>query len=116
MIEKHVTSLEWSKKLKELGVKQKSIFYYDDKDELHYGKSIFSKTSAFLSSELDAVLPEYTDKGRYSCGKADEEYYCCYDRAAKGKIIFDKNGQDAKAAMLCYLIENGIVKVEEVGR
>jgi len=64
MNEKHVTSLKLSKKLKELGVKQESEFYWDSKrKKLYFGKKEwFEKVdyiySAPLSSELDEILPK----------------------------------------------------------
>lgn len=73
MIKNHVTTLETSKHLKELGVKQESEFawfklYGKDKYELDYVKSTIEPyenkelhpddfISAFLSSELGEMLP-----------------------------------------------------------
>lgn len=93
MIEKHFTSLELSKKLKELGVPQKSEFYWlrgaDPKEGIWtiVHKQIMEvggydernlPTSAFLSSELGEMLPhEYVTKkqnygGEFMCGKLSE--------------------------------------------
>ena len=61
----HVTSLALSKRLKELGVEQKSEFYWvklGSAFDLVYGKSIYSSSlpegaiSAFLSSELGEMI------------------------------------------------------------
>jgi len=75
MIENHVTSLELSKKLKELGVKQSSFFYWTETDNAAgtgYDAYVFSgedamawaspfRYSAFLSSELGELLPPKID-------------------------------------------------------
>ena len=74
MIEKHCVSLELSKKLKELGVPQKSEFYWlrgaDPKEgiwtivhkqimeDVIYDKRNLP-TSAYLASELGEMLPNY---------------------------------------------------------
>lgn len=74
MIENHVTSLELSKKLKELGVEQKSMFYYLKDSEGQYAMNytvwiggpaaMTEPISAFLASELGEMLP-YQFKGHW---------------------------------------------------
>jgi hypothetical protein len=74
MIEQHVTNLELSKILKELGLKQESLFYWTKPAQLDvYGLSfildMFSLNekhygvlySAFLASELMEILPNKID-------------------------------------------------------
>lgn len=73
-LETQVTSLEISKKLFFLGIKQESLFYYTEKDDclkLGYGTSIafvqndliyyppeFNSYSAFTASEIMDMLPD----------------------------------------------------------
>lgn len=88
----HVTSLKLSMKLKELGVKQKSLFYWIDNycDEKYFSIVDYINlnvttwyASAFTSSELEELLPEILDK--------ESEANC-------------------RAKLLIYLLENGMIK------
>lgn len=73
-LENQVTSLELSKKLKELGVKQESLFYYQgSKDEIQkekgysldfkmpYQSQEVVNISAFTVAELGEMLPMYIE-------------------------------------------------------
>lgn len=116
-LENQVTSLELSKRLKELGVKQESLFWWWQdyygvgakepflKDhEPHNPKGGWKYCSAFTVAELGemlkdaphpanpnfaAPLPEWSDKNGWS-----NEY------------VYALTEADARAKMLIYLIEN----------
>jgi len=148
MNEKHVTSLEISKRLKELGVKQESEFYWVPIDThgncqlrnldglyKHWSEFISSSYefvdwkrkecySAFLASELGEMLPEMlpvnyrfdgTPHGWLTCQRVGmwEVGYEKYD----GTVMNSCDSQteaDARGKILIYLIENNILKPEEL--
>lgn len=114
--EQQVTSLEISKKLKELGVKQNSLFYWQsfndfkDKAILSYGKE-FSKAdsiSAFTVAELGELLPN-----QYVSGKTDLSLYNCWEieiGLIKNYNPFQELKEvDARGKMLIYLLENKLI-------
>lgn len=120
-MESHVTSLELSKRLKELGVKQNSIFswyfYYVETDqEPQTGFTVeYTPTeklregtdcSAFLASELGEILPDWVysvfNEERWDCMGGGFEFHFTADTEC-----------DARAKMLIYLLEQGIINVED---
>lgn len=125
MLENHVTSLELSKRLKELGVKQESLFYWVDKNgwALQDRKPSYcnietcecveiSYLSAFLASELGELIPY-----EYIVSKVRGEGWFCYKYDGRynfsmtnifGITIKDKNEADARAEMLIHLLENNL--------
>lgn len=121
----HVCSLEWARKLKEVGVPQKSLFYWsgyldvsnnEDKDMIvTFSNEQLSKdkVSAFLSSELGEMLPENCLSGRVT-----KKGFNCYwvGRIALGEIkhynsFQSENEANARASMLVYLIENKLLPI-----
>lgn len=67
-LEDHVCSLELSKRLEELNLKQKSIFYWDWYSDTCYGLKYapyscpgLVRFSAFTASELMEILPDRID-------------------------------------------------------
>lgn len=131
-LESQVTSLELSKKLKQLGVKQESIFvweYYDDQCHgikyLPYSviPDIYNKFqiySAFTVSELGNILPKTL---KDNLGDVFE-LHCCFDPKGGCYVFYVIDGEhieheskcdyseaNARAKMLIYLIENGMVKL-----
>ena len=111
MIQNHLTSQPLSKRLKELGVPQKSHFYHwnDVATDEYYGIKDFrsiemDNTSAFLSSEL---FEKYLGK---------ENIYIYYNG---GKVnatgietsITAENLPEALGLYLEYLILNGLIKL-----
>jgi hypothetical protein len=134
-LEQQVCSLDLSKHLKELGVKQESLFVWgldvvegwrislreiqepDDKGEFNY--------AAFTVAELGEMLPSIIeDNGaadfkqlriwKHYVLKTDGEWGITY-RKTSGDFktkdnIFDDKEANTRAKMLVYLIEQGIVK------
>lgn len=131
-LENQVCSLELAKRLKELGFKQESFFWWvhkwegsSDKDA---GEDIISIgydeyntlpiCRAFNVAELGEMLP----KKCYSFKRADNKYWCIIwhdsDEEKDIDMSYDENIEetlsdteaDARAKFLIYLKENDIVK------
>ena len=117
-LEQQVTSLELSKKLKELGVKQKSLCIWETEYEpilsvgfesaLHLADG---SASAFTVAELGELLPPhyFTTKSQ-----AIKNFWHCNiienfagDEFKKG--IIANTEADARAKMLIYLLENKLI-------
>lgn len=121
MLENHVTSLELSKRLKELGVKQESLFYWVDKKgwALQDRKPIYcnietcecveiSYLSAFLASELGEVLGTQAQVWRHPKGWVAEHFL------SGDKQFVENSMPDAIAKCLIYLAKKGIIKPNEI--
>lgn len=116
-ISKHVVSLDLSRKLKELGVKQSSFFYWMPDGKIRYGFEMLQDDkgdavwpiSAFLASELGEIL-----KKRYQPYLSHIDpltvwvgVWAVYD---KGTLLVSANTEaDARAKLLIHLIEQKIV-------
>ena len=126
-LEQQVTSLALSKRLKELGVKQESIFfwsYYDDGHSKDKPGIAFADNcnlsfmenlvSAFTIAELGERLPEQrywttvkTNTGSWRCSEYDEN-----GLAEGGKTSFIADTEaEARGLMLAHLIENKLLNV-----
>ena len=117
-LENQVTNLELSKKLKELGFKQESLFYWGKtlgKFEIIYFPGNLTKSdaeigrvSAFTVAELGEMLPEFV----MSMRRTDD--YLCTDFMNYRPYDYGKHEAeteaDARAKMLIYLIENDLIK------
>lgn len=124
-LENQVTSLEPSKKLKELGVKQESLWWwciYTDKWFLAYREDGIADTnnqvSAFTVAELGEILPKdlHLDtpkqcrlymNGVHRCVYLDKNYEWVYTTVSP-----DNNEADARVKMLIYLIENKLIEAK----
>jgi hypothetical protein len=120
----HVSNLILSQRLKELGVKQESLFWYVNfgKDEWHRrwegevfglpGIEGLERVSAFLSSELGEMLPKGYGSWRMFSDKKDEKFGCgdVEDQLSDDHIEFADTEADARALCLIHLLETGIVK------
>lgn len=129
------SNLEWSKKLKALGVRQDTAnFYYFWSDvnqrfelaiayeSIHYYAG--DRIASLSTAELGVALPlsihhegAEQDIKIWRHSKAWSVYYkssyCSKSTAGKADAT-DENEATARAAMLCYLLENKIITVEEV--
>ena len=122
-----VTSLALSKKLKEVGVTQESQFYwsvlYRPAWEVIYlhdltipqRKSIKSGTdgiiSAFTVAELGEWLPEECYSIKYSDDRTSKPVWGCTNRNHNYPVQEADTEADARAKMLIYLVEQGLLKV-----
>jgi hypothetical protein len=152
-----ICSLEYSKKLKELGVKQESLFYrfggesfqyifckYYEQYSPHVNLNINDGYSAFTAAELGELLPNYiitkeeepfnnfrliitkfisVDEDsfinnnfivNYECDSTDIIGENAWLRRKLTGNIYDPNLANAMAKMLIYLLENKLIKIEEL--
>lgn len=126
-IENHVTNFDLSKKLYDLGIKRSTLFYWTIGGVVYRGEMPFwtdSNYSAFLVSELGNFIPAmYTNFShycnysiRYGKLQNDKFFISINSPHMQEKIIDDlisDNEADCRAKMLIYLIENGLVKIED---
>ena len=119
-IHDQVCSMEYAKRLKELGVKQDSLFYLFDHTSHHYlfckeyeqyskhvNLNIDDGYSAFTVAELGMILGKYSDTGI-----GEDKWVCRYFEPHSDithHSIADTEA-DARAKMLVFLLENGIIK------
>lgn len=121
-LESQVVSLELAKRLKELGVKQESCFWWcdpsdGDKTDVgfirdnHVGYKVYY--SAFTVAELGEMLPVRDgDKNfTYKRGYAQDKgfYWLIYGGEDNEKMTANTEA-DARAKMLIYLKEQGLIK------
>jgi hypothetical protein len=128
-LDDQVCSIELAKRLKELGVPQESIFYWEYYNEQCYAvkyfpycivpddNNKFKLYSAFTVAELGEMLPgsiKVEERSFFITMDCDKCPY--YDDMPLTQEIYsgmDNDGDteaDARAKMLIYLLENGLVK------
>ena len=131
-LEKQVVSLDLSKKLKELGVKQESLFYwhrsYDPfKQQENEPYVLFAPNnkakeidfSAYTVAELGELLPSCS---RFQDGKVwdlaiasePEVWEVMYHSVVREEtlnIFIDRSEANARAKMLIYLLENKLIQL-----
>jgi hypothetical protein len=107
-IEPQVTSLELSKRLRELGVKQESLFYWGDKP------SDIECYSAFTASELLDLLPSFINDWMLKIESNNGVYEIKYSDFSGEKQLWvshHTNFVNSVATMIIYLIENKLIEV-----
>ena len=127
-----VTSLALSKRLKELGVKQESMFYWNilnGKPELEGGRAIYETDgkrfgkevisySAFLAEELGELLPDMIDKDNDLYWFIIERYNKKFKKwvlSYKGlwgkrlKVVVSESLSEGMALMVIYLKEQNLI-------
>ncbi len=122
-LEQQVVSLELAKKLKELGVKQESLFYWrpNDNGAGNFNDIIVAANdeeglfcgvyySAFTVAELGEMLPDYAHSWRIPAWKDDTiKWQCDWKNKPSGSKTCDADTEaDARAKMLIYLKENNL--------
>lgn len=104
-IEKQVCSLELAKKLKELGVKQESLFFWKPDGGWHLSQKLGQHViSAFTVAELGEILPNY-----FVSGRINDNYQVEVPFEVPRKYREAKTEADARAKCLIYLIENKLI-------
>ncbi len=124
-LSRQVTSLEISKRLLELGIKQQSLFYWriwkDKSTSIVYTKGkIIDKEyiSAYTASELGELLPKTIIHDGDEC-----ELVCIYGKKGGCYVMYcedeftaiDFQAEtecDARGKMLIHLLESGLLKLE----
>lgn len=127
MIENHVTSLDLSRKLHELGIRKPSIFYWGYEDGNYHVKhyhTCIPHYPAYLSSELFEILPYRIEADGQKFLLHIEKYcdrpFVCYAHEELWKnyqiyMTIDKyNLSCILAKILINLIEKGHVNVEDL--
>lgn len=131
-LEQQVCSLDLAKRLKELGVRQESAFYWEQHWTEERGvmavylvqKKRYNTAdctgvkyfSAFTVAELGEMLPSFgssfRDGGQWHCANAVLEIEHPSD-LKEGELHFQADTEaDARAKMFIYLIEKGMVKCD----
>ena len=109
-----VVSLDLAKKLKDLGVKQDSLFYWTIGGVVYRGEMPFwlpENPSAFTASELGELLPLW-----FECAKREKQDWTCRFFDKKSNLYhhsFAVIMVDAMAKILIHLIENGFININE---
>lgn len=109
-LEQQVCSLELSRKLKELGVKQESLYYWQVHPEKEPILADMFGTSAFTVAELGEMLE--INQYRMEIDKYKGVYLCRMVDVSKKEAIWEtkeKNEANARASMLIYLLENNLI-------
>ena len=113
-LEDQVCSLELAKRLKALGVKQESAFYFYGDGSVQFGKAMGWTCSAFTVAELGEMLPvgypfltSFRLPKDYGVGDMNGKW--TMTRGGKVEVLADTEAE-ARAKMLIYLIENGLEK------
>ena len=137
-----VCSLELAKRLKELGVKQDSLFYYrawenplagifkesdvnEERWRIYFYEDKYSKSrdweiSSFTVAELGEMLPDLLSS--LTASGSDKQFIYQKNNGIHGigyweggnkqvfPIFSSSKEADARAQMLIYLLENGLIK------
>ena len=124
-IEQQVASLELSKKLKKLGVKQDSLYYWVDNFYAGIETSIVEAknrkegggVSAFTVAELGEMLPITVHTTKFEQGYHWQSHYEVLKGDLSGKMEYvhfeaADTEADARAKMLIYLIEKKLIKLK----
>lgn len=122
-----VCSLDLSNKLKTLGVKQNSLFFWNICHDcvtdyppgsvnwvLTYETGHGENVSAFTVGELGNMLPCWFDSTKRDHG----EWVCRVSEKNFGKnyYSFENNECDSRASMIIYLLENNLIDISEINR
>jgi hypothetical protein len=115
-LENQVVSLDLAKRLKELGVKQESLFYWHDSEVISDDSRLRvpEDVSAFTVAELGEMLPVNSETKRIA---VTNEWYCRFRHWKANGHGYDEYQQDAKteadarAKMLIYLLEKGLIQI-----
>lgn len=113
-LEDQVCSLELSKRLKELGVKQESIFWWPGENPDYHPVRALSKnepsdywSSAFTVAELGEMLPVGIITELANLSVKGKRWLCKENSIVEIRAETEAN---ARAKMLIHQIEKGLVK------
>jgi hypothetical protein len=121
-LEDQVCSLELSKRLKELGVRQGSLFFWTSggvASRLEALPILEINYSAFTVAELGQMLPEdyiscKTEGAKFPAIEYKKYWLCYYDLDGCGSDIMqmEESEANARAKMLIYLLENKLMELK----
>lgn len=115
-LEQQVVSLELAKKLKELGVKQEGLFAWVGDDDIPHAVRLNRESLrwpdavvyvAFTVAELGEMLKEH---GLPDYDPLQKHWYRNFSKP-RYSLVASGTEADARAKMLIYLIENGLIKI-----
>lgn len=119
--QKYCISLDLAKRLHELGVKKRSLFYWSNEDnekepwKIDFSGYAVSRNGvevahypAYTSGELGEMLPV----GCFSRKSFDDDRWFI-DMAGIDKFFYGDTEAEARGLMLDYLIKNGFVTLEK---
>ena len=123
-LENQVVSLELAKKLKELGFKQDSLYYWAEDENFIVTKDKIENSQdwrdnyfipAYTVPELGEMLPLKIDDEDLTIWreKGFESWDVAYSTLARKEEVWEqsKNLVDAMAKMAIYLLENNLIKL-----
>lgn len=135
-LSKQLCNLEFSQRLKKLGVKQESLYFWIDytlegdfaiRDRKPNNTDIFDHYSAYTCSELGEMLPmkvelkEIKEDGWLYISQTGDGWSMGYGYVDESGLtwlpnllIDDKNEANCRAKMLIYLLENGLLDRKSV--
>ena len=123
-LEDQVTSLELSRRLDKLGVRQRSVFnwkthVHPESGEEFLWKLVFGddgvdydkEFSAFTVAELGEILPDGYHTWRFDYPEGNRKDWACNPPGDfdKTKVKYAGTEADAKSLMFIYLIENNLL-------
>jgi hypothetical protein len=123
-LENQVTSIEYSNKLKELGIEQTSLWYWDynvyknehfkwdlilNKDLLGY--KIDDYISAYTVAELGEMFPDQIKLYTQIFKGIMTNNISSVSIGFEGSIFLEETEANGRASVLIYLIENGLIKL-----
>ena len=123
-LENQVVSLELAREMKELGFKQKSLFWWQDceegtielrydKTDTNYGIPVQAHYSAYTVAELGEMFERDFKIHSGKTVNCKELYYCSFMESENGGNKINWFGADteadARAKMLIYLKKNNLI-------
>ena len=113
-LSKQVISLELAQKLKDLGVKQESLFCWKPDGGWHLSQKFGQHSiSAFTVAELGDILSSTSynwQNAKYDHEAAKGRWFIS-DYSNKLPVQVEETEADARAKMLVYLIENKLINL-----
>lgn len=124
-LKQQVVSLELAQKLKKLGVKQESYFYWLNPFK-EQGFELVERHecvlnnhhdfySAFTVAELGEMLPKLDGRGYVEAYKDIQGRWVLHFKVSTNHYLYkgeaEENEADARASMLCYLLENKLITI-----
>ncbi len=127
-LQDQVISLESAKRLKELGVEQRSLFSWIEpmneeprvipnniiipnwETNLAYEGIVNDWHCAFTCSELGELLPIHTECWKQIYNSDNDIEWRCNCEQFK-KLTWDEKEVEARAKLLIYLLEQGLIKI-----